>query len=355
MAHGDVVNHILSDSNQSKATNAADNLTTSSGLLTICICAHNPRPELFYEKVLPALRRQTGRPPDVSVLIVDNASEPPIDVSACQDALGHEVPIRVVLEPQLGVVHARTRLIAETSTPWVLFVDDDLELPPNYVENGLKIIAENPNLGCFGGKLILPEYLKPAPWVKLLLPFLAIHDYGDGPIRRCANDWGPWEPAGAGAFVSRALLLRYLDRIRTDKDTHILGHKGHSSLLSGENLLLMRGGFKDGLLSSYEPSLHAYHHLDPRRFELRYLIRLMYNYGRTNVILDRLLRPECAGTLANKGRSLKKALRILRDLVPSFIYDCKQSPRYAICFAAHRIGSLVEQLVDTRDSGNRHQ
>ncbi len=355
MARGDVVNHILSDANESKATNASDNLTTSPGLLTICICSHNPRPEPFYEKVLPALRRQTAKPQGLSVLIADNASEPPIDVNACRDALGRDADFRVVLEPRLGNVHARARLITESLTSWVLFVDDDLELPPNYVENGLKIITDNPTLGCFGGKLILPEYLKPAPWVELLLPFLAIRDFGDEPISRCAADeWGPWEPATAGAFVCRRLLLRYLDQIHSNEDTHILGRKGRRSLLSGEDSLLMRGAFKEGLLASYQPSLRAYHHLDPRRFKLGYLIRLVYAYGRTVVILDRLLRPEHANTLANQGRSLKKVLGMLRDLIPCFLYDCKQSLRYAICFAAHRIGSLVEQLVDSRDSGNKH-
>src|SRR5262249_2371315 len=147
--------------------------------------------------------------------------------------------LRLVTESELGLVHARVRLIDETSTPWVLFVDDDLEIAADYVERGLRIIADNPEIGCFGGKLELPDYLRPALWIRPLLPSLAIRDVGNEPITRCTNVWGPWEPPGAGCFVSRRVLLRYLSRIRTDVNTHLLGRKGHRSLFSGEDTLMM--------------------------------------------------------------------------------------------------------------------
>jgi glycosyltransferase involved in cell wall biosynthesis len=316
-------------------------------VLTICICTHNPRTELLYGKVLPALRRQTVAGRGLSLLIVDNASEPPIDAAACQEAAGPDINVQVILELQLGNVHARARLIAETSTPWILFVDDDLELSPHYVENGLRIIAENPEIGCFGGKLILPDYLKPAPWVRPLLPFLAIRDYGDEPITRCADEWGPWEPPTAGGFVCRRVLLRYLNRIRIDANTHVLGRKGRRSLLSGEDSLMMRGAFEEGLASSYQPSLWSRHHLDDRRFGLRYLMRLMYGYGRSAVVLDRLLRPEQAKATATDAASTKSRLRLLGWLWLSFRRDCQESLPYAACHTAFRIGYHLEQRIAT--------
>ena len=41
----------------------------------------------------------------------------------------------------------------------------------------------------------------------------------------------------------------------------------------------MRGAYGLGLSCSYEPSLRLEHHLDPRRFQLRYLARLLVGLG----------------------------------------------------------------------------
>ncbi|MBV8534426.1 MAG: glycosyltransferase family 2 protein, partial [Alphaproteobacteria bacterium] len=114
-------------------------------MLQVCLCTHNPRPEIFHQ-VLTALRRQT-RWDSFELVIVDNASQPPIEEWACRAALGPEIRLRIERESTLGIAAARVRAVETTTTDWVLFVDDDTELSPDYVEQGMKIIAENPTIG----------------------------------------------------------------------------------------------------------------------------------------------------------------------------------------------------------------
>jgi len=48
----------------------------------------------------------------------------------------------------------------------------------------------------------------------------------------------------------------------------------------------MRSAAHVGLKNAYVPSLVLYHHLDPRRFKVGYLLRLMRAYGASHVLLE---------------------------------------------------------------------
>src|SRR5215469_8284060 len=61
-------------------------------ILQICLCTHNPRPEILH-KVLTALRRQTASIA-FELVVVDNASTPPIEEWVCRNALGAGIPLR---------------------------------------------------------------------------------------------------------------------------------------------------------------------------------------------------------------------------------------------------------------------
>ena len=195
-------------------------------MLQVCLCTHNPRPETFH-KVLTALRHQTQRT-CFELVLVDNASNPPIEEWMCRNALGDEIPLRIERERTLGIAAARIRAGEATTADWILFVDDDTELSPDYIEQGLRIIADNPTIGCFGGKLVLPDYLSPARWMRPLLPFLAIKDLGNEAVTSVADEWRHCEPPTAGAFVRRSVLNRYLAMMRANQLAPSLGRNRSS-------------------------------------------------------------------------------------------------------------------------------
>lgn len=309
-------------------------------LLQVCLCTHNPRRPVF-RRVLASIARQTHSPAGLEVVIVDNNSNPPIDEAECREIL-QPIRVRVEREAKLGLAAARVRAVRATTAEWVALVDDDTELMPDYFECAERVIAQNPGLGCFGGKLLLPDYIVPDRWVRPLLGFLAIRDAGDEPITACANHWGIWEPPAAGALVRRPLLERYRSVVERDQMAYRLGRKGQKSFGAGEDSLLMRGAYDLQLAASYQPCLRLVHHIDPERLRFRYLLGLMYGHGRSRIVLERVLRQTARRPGSGAGQSA--FARLTRAFYLTFIADPQVSLRYACCTTAYRVGSVSEQL-----------
>src|SRR5215216_3255811 len=98
--------------------------------LSVIICTHNPRRE-YLERALAGLAAQTLPRDQWELVLVDNASNPPLepwfDVS-------REPKPRLIQETQLGLTHARLRGVRESSGEIIVFVDDDNVLAPDYLE-----------------------------------------------------------------------------------------------------------------------------------------------------------------------------------------------------------------------------
>ena len=114
------------------------------------------------------------------------------------------------------------------------------------------------------------------------------------------------------------------------------GAKGRYTLNRCEDSLMMLGSHKIGLANSYQPLLTLNHHLGRDRFYLRYLSRLMWGYGRSVVILDRLCGRDKNG---DKRNSITFLLDAFRRFLPEALVH---STRYAICMGALRLGYYLE-------------
>lgn len=261
--------------------------------LDVCIVTHNPRRPVF-ALVLQSIARQSLSRDVFHLWIIDNASVPPLTEADLGPLRQGEVSLTLVLEPRLGNAYGRAKAIEVTSEEWIVFVDDDNELAEDYLATVVKLAQQKPHLGCFGGKLLLPPTYQVEPWIQPLLPYLAIKDCGDEAISNCAEHWGIWEPPTAGAAVRRPVLQLFSERMRLIGDAGRLGRRGSSGLMSCEDGVMMRGAYRLGLHCSYEPQLKLFHHIDPTRFDFKYLLRLCYYYGRSTVLMDRLLGHEVA-------------------------------------------------------------
>ena len=89
--------------------------------ISVVICSHNPKPA-YIDRVLAALKAQTLPLVDWELLLVDNASEPPLAETI---DLSWHPRARHILEPELGVVFARFRGLKESQGAISVFVDDD--------------------------------------------------------------------------------------------------------------------------------------------------------------------------------------------------------------------------------------
>lgn len=256
-------------------------------MLDICICTHNPNRQIL-TIVLQALANQTLSKDRYQVWIFDNVSDLPIDLDDLSPLIKAKVTFKLMSAPKLGLIYARQVAIEVTNSEWVVFVDDDNELDDNYLETVLELIENNPKIGCFGGKLLLPSKMKYPQWMEVMLPYLGIKDAGNEVLSGCVNYWGEWEPPGAGFVIKREVLELFQRRLASLSNKFVLGRQGNS-LLSAEDSMITRGAYELGLDCAYQPKLQLIHHIKPQRFAFLYLLRLLYDYGRSYVLLERVL------------------------------------------------------------------
>mgnify|MGYP002622572909 CR=1 FL=1 len=255
-------------------------------MLNLTICTHNPKPALF-ARVIAAIAEQTERGFDV--LVVDNASAEPVSEAVLEPLRARGIDARVLREEKRGLIHARLCTIDATSGDWMLCVDDDNVLAPDYVAEGLVFMRAHANVAAFGGKLLLPDSVSAPFWAAPFLPYLAIRDAGDETLMGVSSKWEAWEPPAAGAFIARAVLEDFAAFVRTHAGAAGLG-RAPGSFASCEDSLLMHSAFQLGRATAYNPRLRLEHHIDPERFKLANLLKLMEGYGRSHVVLDDLVR-----------------------------------------------------------------
>jgi hypothetical protein len=311
-------------------------------MLDVCICTHNPRREIF-RVVLKSLVQQNVEKRSFRVVVVDNASNPPLPEDIFESLRKEGIEIRVVHEPELGIAHARLRAIRETKDEWLLFVDDDTELMPDYLANGLVFAIQHSDVGCFGGKLLLAPEITPPRWMEPFLPYLAIKDAGEEVIVKHSSTWGPWEPPTAGAFIRRCVLERHRERVEYDPTMLRLGRQGRSKLSPCEDSLIMRGAIAQNLANAYNPALVLHHHLDPSRFRFFHLIRFMYAYGVSHVVLETLLN----GPQRVPDNYLS-IFRFIKLLVGTARSGGRQSIPFTVGTMAYHCGARTELLRQRR-------
>lgn len=301
-------------------------MTRGGPALDVCLCTHAPRRDVL-DVVLRSVAAQGAARGAFDLLLVDNATAPPLgpELLAPLRAAGRAAAL--TREETPGLTRARLHAIRRTQAPWMLFIDDDSVLDPSYVQRGLAFVEAHPEVGCFGGRILLPGAMRAPRWARAYLPYLAIKDEGDELITGTGSAWGPWEPPGAGMWIRRDVLEAYRRRLEDDPRALRLGRRGRRGLGSCEDSLLSREAGRLGLLTAYVPGLVLYHHVAPSRLRLGYLLRLMRSYGESHVLLEALLAeegrpPEVPGYYRDP-----RAFRgVLRDAV-------RQGRRHSLRFA----------------------
>lgn len=299
-------------------------------MLSICICTYNPKPALF-SRVLEAIAAQTNAGFDV--LIVDNASTPALDAALLAPLSARGIAAHIVREETPGLIHARLCAIAATASEWILCVDDDNILAPEYVAEGLAFIAAHPEVAAFGGKLALPAQTRVPEGVAPFLPYLAVRDAGEAVMKGVSEKWEAWEPPAAGAFIARPVLEDFAAFVRANANATALG-RAPGSFASCEDSLLMHSAFRVGRATAYNPRLRLEHHVDPARFAFSNLVRLMEGYGRSHAVLENLLRGP-----APTPHYYRTPAHAAMVALATGVRDFKHSARYAYARARYHLAA----------------
>lgn len=151
--------------------------------ISVVIATYNRDP--FIRKSLECLSEQTLEKSAYEIIVVDNQSADKTAAICHQYIVEHpEVNIRYVLEKNKGVSFARNRGITESRSGIVTFVDDDAEAKPDYLQNILQFMQQNPGIAGIGGKVvpIYPTGQEPEWMNQYLKGFVGIMDFGPIPI-----------------------------------------------------------------------------------------------------------------------------------------------------------------------------
>ena len=238
-------------------------------LVSVITCAHNSRSD-YLSRVSGALAAQTLPVSEWEWILVDSASEPPIEGRF--DSAWHPRAIRV-RENEAGLTRARLRGIAESRGEILVFVDDDNVLDANFLAEAVRIGNEWPVLGAWCGST-RPEFEKPPPeWTRRYWGSLAIREIADD---RWSNVPMVAEtmPHGAGLCVRRRVAEHYAELHRSGRRSVTLDRVGTSLVSGGDNDLALCScdlGLGVGLFAS----LRLLHLIPPARLEESYLLQLV--------------------------------------------------------------------------------
>jgi len=248
--------------------------------LSVITCSHNPRPHYLTE-VLDALRAQTLNRQDWEYLLVDNASDQPLDSRV---DLGWHPNSRHVREDNLGLTLARLRAIREAAGQILVFVDDDNLLDSDYLEQVGQLAHAWPMLGAFGGQ-VRPRFEKTPPdWTRQYWSRLVIREF-DHDLWSNAFDFHKTMPSGAGLCVRHRVADQYLTYHENGKRSLLMDRTGES-LLSGGDTDLASTACDVGLGTGLFASLRLTHLIPAERVEEEYLVRLVEGMAFSGVVVS---------------------------------------------------------------------
>ena len=252
----------------------------STNFVSVVICTHNPRAS-YLERVLSALAAQTLDRGFWELILVDNASVEPVGAD-----LRWHPGARLVTESKLGLVHARSRGIQESTGGILIFVDDDNVLAPEYLDAARAIAGERPYLGAWSGQIRGEFEIEPPPWARPYVGMLALREPERDIWGNATESWDgtPW---GAGMCVRRSVATAWIQALQHDPARQLLGRCG-TGLAAAEDCDLAYTACDMGLGTGVFRRLQVMHLIPRERLELSYFTRLAEGTAFSEAILRSL-------------------------------------------------------------------
>lgn len=277
--------------------------------LSFVVCTHNPRQD-YLRATLESIRDQELTTLKAETILVDNASDTPAKDWTAE----HFQFVRTVCEPELGLTQARVAGIRSARGQYLIFVDDDNILDPDYAKAAISIFNSFPQMGAIGGRII-PEFEEEPPeWTRPYWWRLAIRDFEQDQWSnfKSAYEKAPW---GAGMCIRKSIADGYAERVCTDPLRTELGRKGNN-LSSGEDFDMAYTAVDHGYGTGLFKALRLRHLMPRSRLAEDYLLRLTEatetSYRIVEALAGRLHPPEPKPKLIDRIR-----LRRLEAALPA--------------------------------------
>lgn len=239
--------------------------------LSLIIATYNRGERLCV--TLDSLEGQTLPPQRWEVIVVNNNSaDDTAERFAAWSAAHPQVDARMVHEPRQGVSSARNRGIEESRGEYIVVIDDDEVVVPEFLEQYYDLFKERPEITAAGGR-ILPRFeSRPPRWMSKYTEraIAGTLDLGDE-----VADFPEGKFFGGGNHgFRRSVAERY------GGYDPALGRTG-AALLAGEEKEFYLRIRKGGERVVYLPDAVIYHLINPERLTRSYFARLCRNLGRS--------------------------------------------------------------------------
>jgi glycosyltransferase involved in cell wall biosynthesis len=236
--------------------------------LTVAICTWN-RSELLQRALQQLTLLSTPNGVEWELLVVNNNSTDATD--AVVRSFDGRLPVRLLFEPTAGKGSALNVAVREARGDYLLFIDDDVLVEPDWMAAYHAAFRQWPEAVVFGGTIAPwfegdpPDWMEPA--LSRIGGVYAVLDAKPGPIRLTDS------PLPFGANMA----------IRTDVqrlhpyDPRLGPRPGR--LVGGEETRLIRTLLSAGLEGRWIPEARVAHYIPKQRQSIRYLRKFFFDRG----------------------------------------------------------------------------
>lgn len=237
--------------------------------LTVAICTRNRAASL--RRALASLAAVA--PPDAPwevVLILNDCRD---DSPAVAAEFAGRLPLVVGMEPVQGIARARNKAVALATGEIIVWIDDDVVLPADWLRNWEAAIAAHPQASFFGGAINPVFEGTPPPWLLPALPVI-----GSAFARMVVDIDGA--PVGSHVLPYGANFAMRISAHRAHPFDVATGQADVGWIRNGEEtsviLAVMEGG-GTGVWVKHAPVDHI---IAPGRQTLDYIARYYEGFGR---------------------------------------------------------------------------
>ncbi len=229
-------------------------------LITVAICTYNRVDYLM--RCLQSLQYQTVDKSHFDVLVVDNNSTD--QTRKVVEAFNKIMPVRYHFEKKQGLSHARNTAIHHTKTSWVLYIDDEVMLPPDYLQKLLAILDETSCIS-IGGP-VAPFYVDSGgSWADHYFDDKSY--FGENP--KILTD----ECLSGANLAFRTKWLKETDGFPPE-----LGMNGESIAFAEDDYMQIQIRKKGGTIG-YFPQLEVLHHITAQKQTLSWHLKAAFKRG----------------------------------------------------------------------------
>jgi glycosyltransferase involved in cell wall biosynthesis len=239
--------------------------------LTIAICTFN-RAESLRRTLRSLAALRVPDHVDWEIVVVNNNCTDHTDEVIA--SFSDQLPVRREFEAQRGLSWARNRAIDATEGNYIVWIDDDVVVDPDWIGAYAQAFYRWPSAAVFAGPIV-PRYVEPVPkWIVdseavLGATVFAGCDLGDSVIPLSVNRI-PWGPNFA---------IRTTDQRANRYDTR-LGHAPGQSR-RGEEVEVMARIMRSGPTGYWVPSARVEHYSQPEHQTIGYVMRYFSTFGET--------------------------------------------------------------------------